>query len=1003
MGILETYLSQEKKREAKVLSVRRQQEEELTKERAFRLGLPYVRLDLVPINLETLVIIPEEKARQAQLAIIQKIGEKLHIACFDPRLPETRAVLKELSSQGFIYNLLVASLSSLRRAWSLYKDYIPQKPSIEGVFFIESSDWAKLQGKLVDINTLAEEIIQHQEMTSELLSRLFIGAIIARATDIHTEPYMKEVLVRFRIDGVLQDIVRIPHQSYHLLLSRIKILSGLKLNIHNVNQDGRFSIKLKTKSGGKIDIRVSVIPSAEGETIVMRLLGVDIKKATLEELGLGKHQIEILKAEISKPNGMILTTGPTGSGKTTTLYACLKYILKPEINIITIENPVEYEIQGITQTQVNEEEGYTFEKGLAAIVRQDPDVIMVGEIRSSESADMAINAALTGHLVLSTLHTNDAAGAIPRLRNLGVNSSLIPPAVNAVIGQRLVRRLCPYCKVKYKPSEETIQAINQALSLVSPRAKVTPPEKIEYLYRPKGCPKCFGTGYHGRDGIFEIFPINDAMEKLILREATSYEFRKEAMEQGMLTMLQHGLLKVVSGETSLEEVRRIAGDAKYIKELYGEAVVSILSKSLQIPEQIQKKLQSLELSAKNIEEILLNSSLEDLIRWSMAAAYKMRATDIHYEPEKDSFVVRFRIDGVLHNIARLPKKFFPALVSEIKDLSSMKVGVYKKIQEGRFSVNFGEVSFDIRVSVIPGGWGETLALRLLEAGISKLKLSQLGIEKEMLDKIILDLKKPNGIILTTGPTGAGKTTTLYSMLNLLNDGEKKIITIENPIEYKLPGIIQTQVNPDQGYTFATALKSLLRQDPDIMMIGEIRDFETAKTAIQAAMTGHLILSTLHTNDALGSIARLENLGVSRDDLNASLQVIIAQRLVRRLCRRCRRKVALGPEKLKIFQRAFEQAPQKHKAKIALLKTSSEIYQPAGCPDCAYTGFKGRIGAFEIVRIDEDMKELIAQGASGPQLRQEAIKKGTLTMKQDALLKVLEGITSLSEVERVFGV
>jgi len=330
----------------------------------------------------------------------------------------------------------------------------------------------------------------------------------------------------------------------------------------------------------------------------MRLLGANIVKYDLKILGMHEEQFKTLMKEIAKPNGMILTTGPTGSGKTTALYAALETVKTPEIKIITIEDPIEYKIQGITQTQVDPEEGYTFEQGLTAILRQDPDVILVGEIRTQQAANMAINAALTGHLVFSTLHTNDSAGAVPRLRNLMVERTLIPAALNAVIAQRLVRVLCPKCKEKYVPSPDIKVAIEEGLALISPKSKISPPSELNHLWRAKGCAECFGTGYKGRTGIFEIFSMDDVIEKLVLQDATSYDIRKAAMEQGMITLLQHGLLKMLDGVTSLDEVQRVAGDARYIQELYGQAVVSLLSRSLAIPVGITTELTTQNLNAQ---------------------------------------------------------------------------------------------------------------------------------------------------------------------------------------------------------------------------------------------------------------------------------------------------------------------------------------------------------------------------------------------------------------------
>ena len=982
--------------------VHRQEEERLTKTRAAQLGLPYINLDVAPINSDELISLPEPEARAAQLVLIQKVGDKVFVALADPAKLEAQQIIADLKQRGLACNLLLASLSSLEKAWRFYKLYRPPQDTIEGIFMVHSATYEDLVAGVSNLKDLAGALEQHTKNTSEFLGRLFVGALHAGSTDIHIEPYELDIKVRYRLDGVLQDIVEIPAEHYHLLLSRVKVLAHLKLNLHNSNQDGRFSIRIDSPKlkHRDFDVRLSILPGGSGESMVMRMLGANIVKYELRALGMHEEQYKMLAKEISKPNGLILTTGPTGSGKTTALYAALESIKTPEIKIITIEDPIEYKIDGITQTQVDAREGYTFEQGLVAILRQDPDIILVGEIRTNDAANMAINAALTGHIVFSTLHTNDSAGAIPRLRNLMVERTLIPSALSAVIAQRLVRLLCPDCKEAYAPSADILVAIEQGLALISPKAKITPPENLKTLYRAKGCPKCFGTGYRGRTGIFEIFMMDDVMEKLVLADATSYEIRKAAMEQGMITLLQHGLLKMLAGETSLDEIQRVAGDARYIAELYGQAVVSLLSHSLTIPKEIVTALTPENLSPRSVAAKLAASSLDDLIAWAVASAFKLRASDIHFEPQKDTLTVRYRVDGVLMEMAEIPKKLFLPLVSQIKEYSGMKVGVAQEIQEGRFTTVIGQESFDLRVSLIPGGFGETIVLRLLRADIQATSLEELGVDSYFLPKIKAELKRSNGIIVVTGPTGAGKTTTLYAMMAGLNTAAVKIITIENPIEYKMKGVVQTQIDPDRGYTFTTALKSLLRQDPDIMMVGEIRDFDTAQTAIQAALTGHLILSTIHTNDALSTIQRMENLGVGRGDIAATLNSAIAQRLVRRLCPKCKVEAPLSAELAGRISTALKDLPPQVTPPQC---TPGQIIYAAG-PGCAQClgGYKGRVAVFEIIIFDQNLKQLVAQGATLQDLAVAARQTGTLSLLQDALLKTLQGITSLEEVSQVLG-
>jgi type II secretory ATPase GspE/PulE/Tfp pilus assembly ATPase PilB-like protein len=389
--------------------------------------------------------------------------------------------------------------------------------------------------------------------TTEIVEIIVGGSISLDASDIHLEPEEEKVKLRARVDGVLQEIIEIDKKVYKGILSRIKLLSGIKLNITDRAQDGRFTASLEELP---IEIRVSTIPTEYGESIVMRLLNPK-KLIDLEQLGLRSDLLEIFKEEIKKTTGMIIVTGPTGSGKTTTLYAFLKKIRNPEIKIITIEDPVEYRLEGITQTQVEPAKGYTFANGLRAIVRQDPDVILVGEIRDGETANIAIQAALTGHLVLSTLHTNDAAGTIARLVNLGVKPYDIGPALNMIVAQRLVRKVCKKCKKEREASEKELEKMKRFLGNLPSTVKIPKIEKGLKIAQPVGCEDCNFTGFKGRCGIYEIILFDDEMEKFILKEQSIAALREKAKEKGMVTMYQDGLIKVLEGITSIEEVERV--------------------------------------------------------------------------------------------------------------------------------------------------------------------------------------------------------------------------------------------------------------------------------------------------------------------------------------------------------------------------------------------------------------------------------------------------------------
>jgi len=407
-----------------------------------------------------------------------------------------------------------------------------------------------LEKKIENITVLKKEIeaVLGKE-TTKILNLILGGPIKLNASDIHIEPKENEAKLRIRLDGILQDVLIFNRKTYEALLSRIKLLSGMKLNIFDRPQDGRFSVLIENLP---IEIRTSTLPAEWGESVVMRILNPK-SLISLEELGLREDLLKIFKKEIKKPNGMIIVTGPTGSGKTTTLYAILKEIQNPEIKIITIEDPIEYHLEGITQTQVDPKAGYDFANGLRAIVRQDPDVILVGEIRDLETAQIAIQAALTGHLVLTTLHTNDAAGTVARLIALGEKPVNIAPAINMAVAQRLVRKICKKCSVLEKPNKEELEKIKEGLKNLNFKI----PENLK-IKRAKGCEDCNFTGYRGRTGIFETFLVDDEMERFILTSPSISALREMAIKKGMVTMYQDGLLKVIDGITTIEEVERVA-------------------------------------------------------------------------------------------------------------------------------------------------------------------------------------------------------------------------------------------------------------------------------------------------------------------------------------------------------------------------------------------------------------------------------------------------------------
>lgn len=534
--------------EEKLKEMREREAEDLAKILAPKYNLPYLDLSRMTIEIDALKIVPEEKARTAKLAVFQKTGKKLQIAIQSPNLETAKIILKELEEKGHKITLYLVSETSLSRTWKRYAEVPEYTELTRGVVDVSPErlgEFIKQVKTFEDLKNIFSLAVgsKKDRKISELLEIILAGAISADASDIHIEPQEKQIRLRFRLDGVLNDIFFFEYNVYNLLLSRVKLVSGLKLNIHDQAQDGRFSIHLQET---EVEVRASVIPENYGESIVLRVLNPKSINVPFEELGIEKHLQEILIKEIKKPNGMILTTGPTGSGKTTTLYAFLKKLYTPEIKIITLEDPIEYHLKGIMQTQVEEDKGYTFSNGLRSILRQDPDVIMVGEIRDLETAKIAMNSALTGHLVLSTLHTNNAAGTIPRLIDLGVNPNIIAPAINITMAQRLVRKLCNNCKEKYEPKKEEIEIIKEIIK-----------KEVKYLYRAKGCSSCNNIGYKGRIGVFEAILIDEKIEDLILQKPSEKDILKAAKDQGILNIQQDGILKVLNGVTSFEELQRV--------------------------------------------------------------------------------------------------------------------------------------------------------------------------------------------------------------------------------------------------------------------------------------------------------------------------------------------------------------------------------------------------------------------------------------------------------------
>ena len=546
------------KNKEQIDSMRKSEAEDLAKLLSQKYNLPYLDLSRMTIDIDALKVLTEEEARLGKLAVFQKTGRKLQVAVESPNPETTQRILRNLQEKDYKINTFLVSEESLARAWKRYGEVPEYEEARRGVIDVSSEkldEFLKKTSTTEELKNLFVSSVttQKNRKISEVLEIILAGALSADASDVHIEPQEKQVRLRFRLDGVLHDILLFDYKIYNLLLSRIKLVSGLKLNVRNQAQDGRFSIKVKEE---EIAVRTSIIPEAYGESVVLRILNPKSIAITFEELGINKDLMNILEKELNKPNGMILTTGPTGSGKTTTLYAFLRKIYAPGSKIITLEDPVEYHLPNIVQTQVEEAIGYSFSAGLRSILRQDPDIIMVGEIRDLETAKTAINSALTGHLVLSTLHTNNAAGTIPRLIDLGVNPTSIAPAVNISMAQRLTRKLCDKCKEK-QPASESETAIIKKIIATFPENISKPDTGKIFVWKAKGCKFCNSLGYKGRIGIYEAILIDEEVESLILLNPTETEILKKSGKQGILNMRQDGILKVINGTTSLDELQRV--------------------------------------------------------------------------------------------------------------------------------------------------------------------------------------------------------------------------------------------------------------------------------------------------------------------------------------------------------------------------------------------------------------------------------------------------------------
>lgn len=528
--------------------IKKGSEEKDYKKYAEKLNLEYVELKGYPISPDVLKIISREDAQNFQVISYLKVGNKVKIATPDPQLDKFQEFLfslKNMTKYDFI--IAITSPTNIKSTLDLYNNIKIDSELKRGSDKIDITEEEinRFSQSIKSLKDLQEEL--KKVPTTFLLELILTGALKTEASDVHIEVEEKEVIIRYRIDGVLHPILSIDSAVSKSIISRIKFLCKLKLDVNKLPQDGKFFI---THAGKRVDIRVSTLPEVFGESVVLRLLNKDVSFAKVTELGLSEEQLKLVKDAYSKTHGLMFVVGPTGSGKTTTLYAFLEQLNKPGVKIITLEDPVEYNLPGTIQSQINAETNYTFAVGLRSILRQDPDIVLIGEIRDLETAEMAVQASLTGHLVLTTLHTNDAPSVVHRLLDIGVRPFLIVDAINIIIAQRLVRKVCPKCKDSYVPEEFMKKEIE----------RIIPNADLSKLVRGKGCDYCHQTGFKGRVGIFEILTMNDELKELIIQIASLEKIKEAAFKNGMIAMEKDGMIKALQGITTPEEVWRVIKD-----------------------------------------------------------------------------------------------------------------------------------------------------------------------------------------------------------------------------------------------------------------------------------------------------------------------------------------------------------------------------------------------------------------------------------------------------------
>lgn len=539
-----------KARTQALTTINRDLEEKVVQEKAVQLKMPYIDVGAFPINPDVLHVVSPQEAKLAGLMPFYKSGKRIRIAVSDPHNEQMLRVVKMLEGKGQQVQLNLASAASIEQAYKLYgSDQYRSAVAIKNVVKENEINYEK---ELENLVQLKEKLAVMP--SEEALNLLNVSAIKAGASDLHFQPEENGCTVRFRIDGVLHQVFEISSAVFANLANQLKYKSKMKLNVTTVPQDGRFAF---TVNEVKIDVRVSSIPTEYGESFVCRILNTAKNFGDFKELGFSGKNLELLESAKNLTQGMVLVTGPTSSGKTTTLYVLLTKFNSPDVKIITLEDPIEYHLRGVTQSQINEKRGYGFAEGLRSVLRQDPDTVMVGEIRDLETARVCAQAALTGHVVLSTLHTTSAVDTVPRLVTIGLSPVMIAPALSMVVAQRLVRKLCGGCKKARAVTVEEKLVLEKSLKEIQailPKSEITVPQEI---FKPVGCEECNTIGYRGQMVICEVLALDDELRTAILNNASSGDVLKLGQKKGMLTMFQDGILKVLAGETTLSELQRV--------------------------------------------------------------------------------------------------------------------------------------------------------------------------------------------------------------------------------------------------------------------------------------------------------------------------------------------------------------------------------------------------------------------------------------------------------------